>query len=234
MGVDVSYSMHAVPLSERPRERMARFGAESLSLSELIAILLGSGTKSVPVLQLAQAILNHFGSLEDLAEATVEELCQVKGIGQAKAVQLRAAIHLGQRMQRQAILPKTKIDHPRQAYELLRDVVKDEKRELFLAVLLDVKGCLICHQTIAVGTLSNVQVHPREVFYPAIRHKAASMILIHNHPSGDLTPSQADYDLTKKLLEVGKLMGISVLDHLILSSKGYYSLRQDRIGSALF
>lgn len=222
---DKFYSIQDMPLSERPRERLTRFGAESLTMAELIAVLLGSGTKSMPVLQLAQTIVNHFGGLQQLADATVEELCQVKGIGQAKAIQLRAAISLGQRISRQTLPIKYKIENPLQAYQIIQEVIQDEKRELFLVILLDVKGCLIGHHVIAIGTLSNVQVHPREVFYPAIRHTAASMILVHNHPSGDLTPSQCDYELTKKLVEAGKLIGITINDHLIVSHKGYLSLR---------
>jgi DNA repair protein RadC len=203
-----------------------RYGAESLSAAELIAILLGSGSKTTPVLQLSQEILANFGSLEKLADATVEELCQVKGIGPAKAIQLRAAFNLGVRMSQQVLSPRFKIEHPVHAYNLVKEQLQVEKRELFVIILLDNRGSLIGQHTVAIGTLTFAPVHPREVFYPAIRHKAASIILAHNHPSGDLTPSKQDIELTKQLVEAGKLVGIPVNDHVIVSNQGYLSLRQ--------
>ncbi len=220
------YSIQHLPEEERPRERLMRHGVESLSVAELLAIILGSGTKSTPVLQLAQAIINRFGTLQQLADATVQELCQVKGIGLAKAIQLRAAFSLGTRSMRYQVAPKYKIEHPVHAYHLVKDELYGEKRELFIVILQDVKGCAIGNHTVAIGTLTQALVHPREVFYPAIRHKAASLILAHNHPSGDLTPSSQDYDLTKQLIEVGRVIGIPVNDHLIISDQGYLSLRQ--------
>lgn len=220
------YSIQQLPEAERPRERLARFGAEALSAAELIAIVLGSGTKSTPVLQLAQAIVARFGNLQKLADATVQELCQIKGVGAAKAIQLRAAFSLGLRVSRQVITSKFKIEHPVHAYHLVKDELQSEKRELFVVILQDAKGCVISHHIVAIGTLTHAPVHPREVFYPAIRHKAASLILVHNHPSGDLTPSKQDCELTKKLIEVGRIIGIPVNDHLIISECGYLSLRQ--------
>lgn len=222
----VNYSVLSLPEAERPRERLMQRGAETLSAAELIAIILGSGTKTAPVLQLAQQIVAHFGCLNKLAEATVEELCQIKGIGRAKAVQLRAAFNLGLRVSRQSIAPKYKIEHPIHAYHLVKDNVISEKREFFIVILQDAKGYVINHLTVAIGTLTHAPAHPREVFYPAIRHKAASIILVHNHPSGDLTPSRQDHDLTIKLIEAGRLIGIPVNDHLIISEMGYFSFRQ--------
>ena len=223
------YSVQHLPVTERPRERMMRFGPESLSAAELIAIILGSGTKSMPVLQLAQEILIRFGSLSRLADATIEELCQIKGVGLAKAIQLRATFNLGIRASKNAILPKIKIDHPSQVYQLVKDELQHEKREHFIVILLDIKGCVICHQVVAIGTLSNALVHPREVFYPAIRHKAANLILVHNHPSGDLTPSPQDYEVTRQLIEVGQIMGMPISDHLIISERGFLSMRQQGV-----
>lgn len=221
-----TYSIRHIPEEERPRERLVRHGSESLSIAELIAIVLGSGTKTMPVLQLAQTLVSRFGGLQQLAEATIQELCQVKGIGQAKAIQLRAVFSLGLRLSRQNVTAKFKIDHPVHVYNLVKDELAGEKREIFLVVLQDVRGCVIGQHIISVGTLTNALVHPREVFYPAIRHKAATMIIVHNHPSGDLTPSKQDIDLTRKLIEVGKLIGIPINDHLIVSETGYLSLRQ--------
>src|ERR1700728_5265105 len=121
------------------------------------------------------------------------------------------------------------MDRPQHVYHLVKDALIHEKRELLVVVLLDVKNCLICHEIVAIGTLSNSLIHPREIFYPAIRHKAASIILVHNHPSGDPTPSQEDYDTTKTLIEAGRLMGIPIHDHLIIAEQGYISLRQKGI-----
>lgn len=226
MNTQAILTIHNLPEEERPRERLMHHGADTLTTIELVAILLGSGTKSKPVLQLAQELVTHFGSLNQLAEATVEELCQIKGIGMAKAIQLKAATSLGLRLSKQTILPGTRIEQPLHAYQLIKEVVQYEKRELFLVILQDIKNCLICYEIVAIGTLSNSLVHPREVFYPAIRHKAASLILAHNHPSGDPAPSSQDYSVTETLIQAGKLIGIPVNDHLIIGHQGYVSLRQ--------
>lgn len=220
------YSIQKLPEEERPRERLLRFGAESLSIVELIAIVLGSGTKKTPVLKLAQLMVSHFGGLQQLAGATIQELCQIYGIGKTKAIQLRAIFSLGSRISKNNNVSKYKIEHPVHAYQLVKDELEFEKRELFIVILQDVKGCVIGHHVIAIGTLTQALVHPREVFYPAIRHKAATIILVHNHPSGDLTPSKQDCEITSNLIEVGKMMGIPINDHLIISDQGYLSLRQ--------
>jgi DNA repair protein RadC len=223
---DTQYSIRQLPESERPRERMMRYGPEALSAAELIALILGSGTKSAPVLQLAQEIVVRFGGLHQIADATLEELCQVKGVGVAKAIQLRAAFNLGQRLSKHTGSIKFKIEHPVHAYNLVKDDLQFEKREIFLVILQDAKGGVIGQHVIAIGTLTQTPVHPREVFYPAIRHKAASIILVHNHPSGDLTPSTEDYTLTRQLIEASRMVGIPINDHLIVSDRGYLSLRQ--------
>ena len=227
--LETSYSIQQMPESERPRERLARFGAESLSAAELIAIVLGSGTRQMPVLQLAQLLLTKFGTLHQLADATVQELCQVKGIGLAKAIQLRAVFNLGLRLSKQIFSAKYKIEHPAHAFNLVKDELLSEKRELFVVILQDAKGCSLGHHIVSIGTLTQTPVHPREVFYPAIRHKAVSLILVHNHPSGDLSPSRQDIELTKQLIEAGRMVGIPVNDHLIISDRGYLSLRQQGI-----
>ncbi len=221
-----SLTIHQMPKEERPRERLTRYGSQALSSSELIAILLGNGTRGSSVIQLAQVLLSHFGSLESLADATVIELCQVKGIGQAKAIQLKAAFDLGRR----ALVPKEetkpRLDTPIQAYKLFRDSYAYAKQENFIVVLQDVKGYLICWEVVAVGTLTETLVHPREVFYPAIRHKAATLLVVHNHPSGDPEPSEEDLAITRKLCEVGKVMDIPLVDHLIITPTKYVSLRE--------
>lgn len=226
MGTIKQYSIHQIPVQDRPRERLMQEGPGALTVAELIAIILGSGTRSVSVIQLAQQLVVTFGGIQQLAEASIEELCQVKGIGRAKAIQLHAAFHLGVRASKQDAAFKYKIEHPIHVYHLVKDELVDESREIFLIVLLDAKGGVIGQPVISVGSLTKTLVHPREVFHPAIRQKAASIVLVHNHPSGDLTPSSEDYAVTRNLVEVGKVMGIPVHDHIIVSRQGYSSLRQ--------
>lgn len=220
------YSINQLPCEERPRERFHRFGPEALSTIELIAIILGSGTKTTPVLQLAHDIVAYFGGLSGLTEATLAELCQIKGVGLSKAMQIKAALNLGMRASKQIISAKYRVEHPIHAYHYIKDALEFEKREIFAVILLDIRGYAICHEIISIGTLTQTLVHPREVFYPAIRHKAASVILVHNHPSGDCTPSDQDYELTQALINVGQVLNVPVQDHLIIGAQCYSSLKQ--------
>lgn len=220
------YSIHQLPEEERPRERFMHSGAESLSTAELIAIILGSGSKAKPILQLAHELIARFGGLRQLSEATLKELLEIKGIGLAKAIQLKAALNLGMRASRQAPTLKYRIEHPAHAYYLVKDELEREKRECFVVILQDIKGYVICHEIVSIGHLSQTLVHPREVFYPAIRHKAASLIVAHNHPSGDPTPSMEDLELTKILVNAGSLMHLPLHDHIIVGRASYISLRQ--------
>ncbi|NGX46324.1 MAG: hypothetical protein K940chlam2_01514 [Chlamydiae bacterium] len=220
-----------LPKEERPRERLVRHGPESMSTVELLAIILGSGTKGKSVLDLAREILILFPKLTD---TTVHELCRVKGLGMAKAVQLKAALTLASRVERQTDEERSRVASAQQAYTLVRSRVEDEKKELFGAILLDVRSVLIRWEIISVGTLDKTFVHPREVFSPAIRHGAARMILFHNHPSGDVTPSPQDYAVTEKLLEASRLIKIPIEDHLVVSSVGYFSMREDDKTTLIF
>jgi len=221
-----NYSISDLPKEDRPRERLVRHGSESLSTSELIALILGSGSKSKPVLQLAQDIIVKFGGLQQLVEATLAEMLEIKGVGLAKALQLKAALSLGLRASKHTIQAKYRIEHPMHAYHLIKDGIEFQKREHFIVILQDIKGYVICHEVVSIGTLSQTIVHPREVFYPAIRHKAAGVIVAHNHPSGDPTPSFQDIELTKTLLEASQIIGIPLNDHLIIGHQCYISLRQ--------
>lgn len=223
------YSVKQLPDSDRPRERLRNMGPDAMSTAELVAIILGSGTKAYPVLQLAQEVVTRFDSLDRLSEATVEEFCQIKGIGLAKAIQLRAAISLGMRASRKAPSSRQKVASPSQAYQIVKDMLEKEKREFFVSILLDTKGCAIRHDVVAIGTLSRTLIHPREVFYPAVRHKAASMIVAHNHPSGDPTPSEEDIEVTRTLVGVGRMMSIPINDHLIIGDSSFVSLRQQGV-----
>jgi DNA repair protein RadC len=220
-----------MPEEERPRERFIRCGPEALSTTELLAILFGSGTKSQPVLQLAQSLLSHFGSLEAIAEASHAELCQVKGIGQSKALQLKAAITLGLRACRMQTSLRCKIENPTHAYHFLKESLENEKREVCIVLLQDQKGYVLSQHTVAVGALDSASFQPREIFYPAIRHCAASFILAHNHPSGDPTPSAEDIETTKALIAASKIIAIALNDHIIIGKEGFISLRQQGLVS---
>ena len=220
------YSIQQLPLEDRPRERLLRTGPESLATAELIAIILGSGSKTKPILQLAQEVIARFGSLRNLAEASLAELQEIKGIGIAKALQLKAALNLGMRAAKHTKQPKYLIEHPSHAYHLLKDELEHAQREHFIAILQDTKGYVICHEVISIGNLSQTLVHPREVFHAAIRHRAASLIAVHNHPSGDPTPSSQDLLLTQTLIDASKLLSIPLNDHIIIGYEKYHSFRQ--------
>jgi DNA repair protein RadC len=219
-------SLKHLPREERPRERLLRDGVEALSIPELIAIILGSGTQGKSVLDLSQEIFSHFGSLERLLGATVVELMESKGIGKAKAIQLKAVFGIAAKCRKINALEKYPIKSPLHAYELAKGEIGDLKQEVLLVLLRDVRGCLIHREQVSVGTLSQVLVHPREVFYPAVRYKAHSMIIAHNHPSGDPTPSAADLELTRALIQSSRVMGIGLDDHLIVCTDQFISLRE--------
>lgn len=216
-----------MPETERPRERLLQYGPEAISSAELIAIILGSGTRGSSVLQIAQELLVRFGTLQKFAEASIEELQQIKGLGKAKAIQLKAALNLGLRASRQSLDQKFRIVNPLHAYHYIKDELENEKRELVIVILQDAKGYAISHHIVAIGALSHALVHTRDVFHPAVRHKAASLVLVHNHPSGDPTPSSDDLDVTKTLIEAGRMIDIPVNDHLVIGHQRYVSIKQD-------
>jgi DNA repair protein RadC len=225
-------NLSKLPAQERPRERLVKLGPDALSLTELLAILLTTGTKDKSVLELAHEMVVRFRSPQALLEASIAELMEVKGIGPAKAIQLKAAFGIALK-----IIPKPFIAtdpiHAKEAYELVRHDLAGQKQEMLMVVLKDVKGRLIALKKVSIGTLSDVLVHPREVFFPAVRHKASSLILAHNHPSGDPTPSKADLELTKHLIRSSQVMGIHLDDHLIIGSGSFVSLRESGLLSCM-
>jgi DNA repair protein RadC len=218
-------NLSKLPAQERPRERLLKWGPEALSLTELLAILLSTGTKNRSVLELSQEMVMRFGSLQALLEASIEELMEVKGIGPAKAIQLKAAFGIALKTHQKTFVAQDPI-HAKEAYELVRHELAGQKQEMLMVVLKDIKGRLIGLEKVSIGTLSDVLIHPREIFFPAVRHKASSMILAHNHPSGDPTPSNADLELTKHLIRSSRIMGIHLDDHLIIGSSSFISLRE--------
>ncbi|NGX60839.1 MAG: hypothetical protein K940chlam9_00311 [Chlamydiae bacterium] len=218
--------MKNLPAEERPRERLFAHGPDVLTASELIAIILGSGIRGKPVLTLAQEILSHFGSLSSLQEASIEQLCQVKGLGKVKAIQLKAALSLASRVQREVKLKARAISSPKDAYYWVRDQVAYEKKEVFGVILQDARGIPMKWKIVSIGTLTQTIIHPREVFHPAIQHLSASLILVHNHPSGDPSPSPQDFQVTRQLIRVSQSVGIPIYDHLIIAPTTYYSMRE--------
>ena len=215
-----------VPKEDRPRERAIRLGASHLTNQEILAILLGSGTKLESVMMLANRVLMHFEGLKLLHDATFEELTAIKGIGHAKGVQILAAIELGKRMSQYKPDDKYVIRSPDDGANYVMEEMRLLKQEHFVVLFLDTKNHVIHRQTIFVGSLNASIVHPREVFREAVKRSAASIILTHNHPSGDPSPSQEDIHVTRRLVEAGKIMGIEVLDHIIIGNRKFVSLKE--------
>ncbi|MGE5371484.1 MAG: RadC family protein [Solirubrobacterales bacterium] len=213
-----------LPGEMRPRERLAAQGVETLTESELLALLLGSGYRDKSALELADELLIHHHGLRFVKTMSYEELRAVKGIGEAKASRLQAAAELGRRLARQT-LDSDVITGPEDAARLVMEDMRFLDREHFRCLLLNRKNRVLSQETISVGGLSSSAAHPREIFKPAIQRSAASVILVHNHPSGDPTPSADDIEITKRLTEAGRLLGIDVLDHLIIGDGRYVSLK---------
>ncbi|WP_318246398.1 RadC family protein [Rossellomorea aquimaris] len=214
------------PQDERPRERMIQSGAASLSNQELLAILLRTGTKSESVLQLSNRLLTHFDGLNLLKDASLEEITKTKGIGLAKAVQIMAAVEFGRRISNLAFDDRYSIRSPEDGANYVMNDMRFLAQEHFVCLYLNTKNQVLHKQTIFIGSLNASIVHPREVFKEAFRRSAASIICIHNHPSGDPTPSKEDIEVTKRLVECGRIIGIDILDHLIIGEKKFISLKE--------
>ncbi|QOR65693.1 DNA repair protein RadC [Cytobacillus suaedae] len=214
------------PHDERPRERLLSEGSSNLSNQELLAILLRTGTKKESVLQLSNRLLNHFEGLRLLKDASVEEITAIKGIGQVKAVQIMASIELGRRIGRLQYEDRYVIRSPEDGAKYVMDDMRFLSQEHFVCLYLNTKNQVLHRQTIFIGSLNASIVHPREVYKEAFRRSAASIICIHNHPSGDPAPSREDIEVTKRLAECGKILGIELLDHLIIGEHKYVSLKE--------
>lgn len=222
-------SLAKLPVEERPRERLLTLGSDALSLTELLAICLGSGRQGMSVLHLAEELLADFGSLPDLLEASVTQLMQFKGIGTVKAIQLKAIFALAKRFQRRGGVAKYPVKTPEDAYLLIASYLECEKQEKLALLLRNVKGEIFHHEIISSGTLSEVLVHPREIFHHVLLHHAFSFILVHNHPSGNPMPSRSDIELTRLVETSGNLMGIRLDDHLIIGRGTFISLWEKRV-----
>lgn len=225
-----SLTIREMPAEDRPREKLASRGAAALSDSELIAILLRTGLPGANAVEVAKELLARYQSLGGLARCTVEELSKIKGVGFAKAVQLAAAFGLGARLARET-LSKSKIDSPELVYDLLGSDMRALHKESLRAILLDTRYHLLRIEEIALGSLNESIAHPREIFRPAIIYSAYAVIVVHNHPSGDPSPSEADHRLTRRLAEAAQLLQINLLDHIIIGAPAdhrtpYFSFKE--------
>ncbi|OFW78799.1 MAG: hypothetical protein A2201_04460 [Alicyclobacillus sp. RIFOXYA1_FULL_53_8] len=211
--------------SESPRERLLRNGPSLLRNDELLAILMQSGNKQASVHELAARVLAQVGDLYGLLDVQVEELIQIPGIGVAKALQIAAAIELGRRVVRKPIDQKTQIRSADDAAEYVMDRMRHLKKEHFITLHLDTKHCVIGEEVVSVGSLDASIVHPREIFKLAVKRSASAILCVHNHPSGDPSPSPEDVAVTRRLCEAGKLLGIDVLDHIVVGDGRFVSLK---------
>ncbi len=221
-----------LPDSERPRERLVALGADALRTAELIAILLRTGLKGVSAIQVGEQLVQKFVSLDGLSRASLNDLRQIKGVGRDKAIALKAAFTLARRMALELRAESPVLDNPERIADLLREENRVYEVEQFQVLLLNTRRKLIRVERITQGTLDTILVHPREVFKLAIAANAAAIVLVHNHPSGDPTPSEQDIKVTRDLIRAGQLLKIDVLDHVILGRrtaerlKDYSSLRE--------
>ena len=217
-----------LPTEERPREKLIQRGAASLSDTELLAILLRTGTSSVSVLHLAEEVLAKYQDkgLVSIMNISPQEIASVHGVGLAKAATIVAAVELGRRLSTRAAQKLEKIEGPEDVARYASPLLRFEQKEHFLVMLLDVRNRVLALPTVSIGSLTASVAHPREIFREAIRYSAANMILIHNHPSGDPTPSREDVQITKQMMKAGDIMGIPVLDHVIIAGDGFLSLKE--------
>ena len=219
-----SFTIHDLPVEERPRERLVKFGEQALSVQELLQLILGRGIAGESVAVTAQKLLTQFGNLQKLSDSSIEELSLTKGIGPAKAAQIKAVFEIGRRFSTQTVPYKSKeLTDPEKVYRLIKSRLKDYAREHFYIIPLNSRNYSIAE--VSVGSLNASIVHPREVFAEAVKNKAASVIFAHNHPSGDPEPSEEDLVITKRLVEAGKIMDIEVLDHVIVAKDAFFSFK---------
>jgi DNA repair protein RadC len=213
---------------DRPREKLSAQGRRALSDAELIAILIGSGSRSESAVELSKRILHHYGNdLNNLGKASISELSRFKGIGEAKAISIIAALEVGRRRNDTETIVTDTVGCSKDAYNLMRRHLMDLNHEEFWVLLLNRSNKIISKELISKGGLSGTIADPKIIFNVALQRNAAYIFLLHNHPSGNLKPSQLDIDLTKKIANAGKLLDLPVLDHLIITNDGYYSFADE-------
>ena len=212
-----------LPIIERPRERLIEVGVENISNEELLAIILKTGTKNKSVKELAGEVLNRINVLNNLEIININTFKDIKGLGKIKTIELMATIDLGKRIFLKKYEKRINYDNPRDIYLDNRYLFQGKKQEYFYSLYLDNKNNLIKKRLLFIGTINRSIVHPREIFKEAYLASASKIICLHNHPSGDVSPSYEDIRLTKSLIEIGKLQGIIIADHIIISDELYYS-----------
>ncbi len=220
------FSVRCLPAEDRPRERLYHIGPADLSLQELIAIVLGRGSREASALLLAYRLLETFGDIMTLGRASLDELTKVRGIGFARGCQIVAAVEIGKRFGRASTTQGVSIRGPGEVARLFMDEMKHYDREHFKAALLNTKNQVLKVVTVSIGSLNASIVHPREILKPAISASAASIILVHNHPTGDPAPSKEDVEFTRRFAKCGELIGIQLLDHVIIGCGRYESLKE--------
>ena len=224
--MDMTYKIMELPENERPREKLIRYGAETLSNNELLAIILRTWCKQEGIISLCSRIISECGGLNGLLTASAEEFMKLKGVGNAKATQLLALIEISKRLRGFKSGEEYKITAPKDVAQYLMEDMRYLKKEYLKLIMLNTKNVIISIKDISIGNLNSSIVHPREVFYEAIKKCSASVVICHNHPSGDPTPSKEDINITTRLRECGKLLGIEVLDHIIIGNGTYISLKE--------
>lgn len=213
--------------TDRPRERLDALGPEALSDAELLALLLRTGDRGADALAIASRLLAERGGLPGLARAEGGDLVAIPGVGPAKSASLRASLEIGRRLAARRLAPGTPIRSPLDVFRHFHPRLRHATQERFFVVLLDGRHRVLRYELVSQGTLTASLVHPREVFRPALRESAAALVLVHNHPSGDPTPSREDHEVTERLTRAGEILGIPVLDHVVVAERGYSSLREE-------
>lgn len=230
LDIQRNFTIKELPESERPREKLCERGAESLSNEELLAVIIRTGSRTESAVELSKRVISRDNrGLVYLRDTTIEELMEISGIGKCKASQILAAIEVGKRINYHTAAEKVRVNQPSTVADLFMDEMRYLQKEHFRVVLLDTKNQIMVTEEISIGTLNASIVHPRDVFKIAIKRNSNSIILIHNHPSGDPTPSKEDINITNRLIEVGDLVGIKVLDHIIIGDKNYISFKEKNI-----
>ncbi|MFA6801214.1 MAG: DNA repair protein RadC [Acholeplasmataceae bacterium] len=223
------YKLKETPIEERPRERLIAKGAKSLSNYELIAILLQTGTKELTVTELAKSVIYHLDSIADLKKISYHSFIKIPGIKKAKAATLLAAIELGKRLSEIKYVQKLRISSPYDVYYMMIDELASLEQENFIVLYLNIKSEVIKKEVLYIGTINQMIISPRDIYKKALIYAASAMIFIHNHPTGDATPSKADIYATKRLFDTQEIMGIDIIDHIIIGKGQFYSMKSQKM-----
>lgn len=216
-----------IPINDRPRERLIKYGVENITNEELLSIILKTGTKEKSVKDIALQILKEYKSINNMKNITINKLSKINGIGIVKSIELIASIELGRRVYTSNNIDKIKVNTSKDIYDYFNELLKDKLQEHFYVVYLDNKKKIIDNKLLYVGTINGSVAHPREIFKYAYLESASFIICVHNHPSGDPTPSKEDITFTNNLIEIGKLNNIPVLDHIVIGNNTYYSFFEE-------